>query len=169
MDTDFLLAVLKRMLPAHPGVKLILMSATMESSLFAKYFAGVGDGSSKRCGGRRAVLRWDCGGGAGCKSPRWVLEGWGLVCVDGGGGGAGTRVHMLLPWALPPPPPHRHLCARTAALRQAGRWTCAQPLCRFDACGCGRAFVYCHPGVALAPAAAACDSGPAGTRRRRAP
>jgi ATP-dependent RNA helicase DHX57 len=39
VDTDFLLAVLKRMLPSLPTLKVVLMSATLESSLFASYFA----------------------------------------------------------------------------------------------------------------------------------
>jgi HrpA-like RNA helicase len=42
VDTDFLLAVLKRMLPRHPAVKVVLMSATMEAATFARYFAGNG-------------------------------------------------------------------------------------------------------------------------------
>jgi ATP-dependent RNA helicase DHX57 len=38
VDTDFLLAVLKRLLPQRPDVKVVLMSATMDAAAFAKYF-----------------------------------------------------------------------------------------------------------------------------------
>jgi HrpA-like RNA helicase len=39
VDTDFLLAVLRRVLPARPDVKVLLMSATMDAGAFATYFA----------------------------------------------------------------------------------------------------------------------------------
>jgi HrpA-like RNA helicase len=38
VDTDFLLAVLRRLLPQRPDVKVVLMSATMDAASFAKYF-----------------------------------------------------------------------------------------------------------------------------------
>lgn len=37
--TDFLLIVLKDILPSRPHLKLILMSATLNAELFASYFA----------------------------------------------------------------------------------------------------------------------------------
>ena len=39
VETDFLLAILKDLLPRRPDIKLVLMSATMDSNLFARYFA----------------------------------------------------------------------------------------------------------------------------------
>ncbi len=44
VDTDFLLAVLKRVLPRRPDVRVLLMSATMNEASFAAYFRGVGGG-----------------------------------------------------------------------------------------------------------------------------
>ena len=41
VDTDFLLAVLKRLLPHRRDIKLICMSATMDAARFATYFGGV--------------------------------------------------------------------------------------------------------------------------------
>lgn len=41
VDTDFLLAVLKRVLPARRDVKVVMMSATMNAEAFAAYFADV--------------------------------------------------------------------------------------------------------------------------------
>ena len=41
VDTDFLLAILKRVLRTRPDVKLVLMSATMDEGVFAKYFEGL--------------------------------------------------------------------------------------------------------------------------------
>jgi len=38
VDTDFLLAVLLRLLPSRPDIRLILMSATMDAASFAAYF-----------------------------------------------------------------------------------------------------------------------------------
>ena len=38
VDTDFLLAVLRKILPHRPDIKLILMSATMDAVSFASYF-----------------------------------------------------------------------------------------------------------------------------------
>lgn len=38
--TDFLLVILRDLLPLVPHVRLILMSATMQTSLFSKYFGG---------------------------------------------------------------------------------------------------------------------------------
>eukprot|EP01105_Mastigella_eilhardi_P027529 TRINITY_DN8522_c0_g1_i2.p1 TRINITY_DN8522_c0_g1~~TRINITY_DN8522_c0_g1_i2.p1 ORF type:complete len:972 (+),score=220.16 TRINITY_DN8522_c0_g1_i2:98-3013(+) len=40
VDTDFLLMLLKSALPRHPRLKVILMSATLDSSLFSTYFGG---------------------------------------------------------------------------------------------------------------------------------
>lgn len=37
---DFLLIVLKDLLPRRPELKLILMSATLNADLFASYFGG---------------------------------------------------------------------------------------------------------------------------------
>ena len=37
---DFLLILLKDVLPRHPGVRLILMSATLHVDLFSSYFGG---------------------------------------------------------------------------------------------------------------------------------
>jgi ATP-dependent RNA helicase DHX57 len=41
VDTDFLLAVLRRVLPQRPDVKVVLMSATMDAAAFAAYFEGL--------------------------------------------------------------------------------------------------------------------------------
>jgi len=38
--SDFLLIVLKELLPRRPELKLILMSATLDAELFSSYFAG---------------------------------------------------------------------------------------------------------------------------------
>ncbi|KAL7690424.1 putative RWD domain, RNA helicase HrpA, Helicase superfamily, ATP-binding protein [Plasmopara halstedii] len=38
VDTDFLLSILRELLPQRPELRLILMSATMDSNLFVKYF-----------------------------------------------------------------------------------------------------------------------------------
>lgn len=38
--TDFLLIVLKELLPHRPELKLILMSATLDAELFSSYFNG---------------------------------------------------------------------------------------------------------------------------------
>lgn len=37
---DFLLVVLRDLLPAHPHLRLILMSATLHVELFSGYFGG---------------------------------------------------------------------------------------------------------------------------------
>ena len=49
VDTDFLLAVLKRVLPHRPDVKLILMSATMNAAAFSAYFGAVPSVGSVAC------------------------------------------------------------------------------------------------------------------------
>lgn len=41
IDTDFLLSILRDLLPKRPDLRLILMSATMNSSLFVNYFSYV--------------------------------------------------------------------------------------------------------------------------------
>lgn len=38
--TDFLLIVLKDLLPRRPDLRLILMSATLNADLFSNYFGG---------------------------------------------------------------------------------------------------------------------------------
>lgn len=38
--TDFLLIVLKDLLPRRPDLKLVLMSATLDAELFSSYFNG---------------------------------------------------------------------------------------------------------------------------------
>jgi ATP-dependent RNA helicase DHX29 len=40
MHTDFLLIILKALLARRPDLKIVLMSATLQSSLFSAYFAG---------------------------------------------------------------------------------------------------------------------------------
>ncbi|XP_053908950.1 probable ATP-dependent RNA helicase DHX34 [Cuculus canorus] len=40
LHSDFLLGVLRRLLPARPDLKLVLMSATINISLFSSYFGG---------------------------------------------------------------------------------------------------------------------------------
>lgn len=40
-ESDFLLMILKRILPARPDLKVILMSATLNAKLFSDYFNGV--------------------------------------------------------------------------------------------------------------------------------
>eukprot|EP00741_Cyanophora_paradoxa_P004167 tig00000786_g4048.t1 len=40
LDSDFLLVILKRLLPARPDLKVVLMSATINAHLFSNYFAG---------------------------------------------------------------------------------------------------------------------------------
>jgi HrpA-like RNA helicase len=39
VDTDFLLSVLRDLLPQRPDLRLILMSATMNAELFVNYFS----------------------------------------------------------------------------------------------------------------------------------
>lgn len=50
IDTDFLLSVLRDMLPQRPDLRVILMSATMNADLFVKYFSYVSN--------RLSILRW---------------------------------------------------------------------------------------------------------------
>lgn len=38
--TDFLLIVMKDLLPRRPELKLVLMSATLDAELFSSYFGG---------------------------------------------------------------------------------------------------------------------------------
>lgn len=38
--TDFLLIVLKELLPRRPDLRVILMSATLDANLFSSYFGG---------------------------------------------------------------------------------------------------------------------------------
>eukprot|EP00928_Gymnodinium_smaydae_P039901 TRINITY_DN27160_c0_g2_i2.p1 TRINITY_DN27160_c0_g2~~TRINITY_DN27160_c0_g2_i2.p1 ORF type:complete len:784 (-),score=173.90 TRINITY_DN27160_c0_g2_i2:1469-3820(-) len=45
LQTDFLLTILRDLLPKRPGLKLILMSATIEKSLFVNYFSSLGAGN----------------------------------------------------------------------------------------------------------------------------
>ena len=40
LDTDFLLIILKGLLGRRPGLKLVLMSATLNASMFSDYFWG---------------------------------------------------------------------------------------------------------------------------------
>ena len=40
LNTDFLLIILRRLLPSRPKLRLILMSATLNAQLFADYFGG---------------------------------------------------------------------------------------------------------------------------------
>jgi len=40
LNTDFLLIILKKLLTRRPDIKVVLMSATIESSLFSSYFNG---------------------------------------------------------------------------------------------------------------------------------
>ncbi|KAM2195243.1 hypothetical protein ACFX1R_029262 [Malus domestica] len=40
MNEDFLLIVLKELLPRRPELRLILMSATLNAELFSSYFGG---------------------------------------------------------------------------------------------------------------------------------
>ena len=40
--TDFLLIMLRQMLPSRPDLRLILMSATLEVDTFTGYFPGAG-------------------------------------------------------------------------------------------------------------------------------
>lgn len=41
IDTDFLLSILRDLLPRRPDLRLILMSATMNADLFVNYFSYV--------------------------------------------------------------------------------------------------------------------------------
>lgn len=41
IDTDFLLSILRDLLPRRPDLRLILMSATMNAGLFVNYFSYV--------------------------------------------------------------------------------------------------------------------------------
>ena len=40
VDSDFLLLELKELLKQHPQLKVVLMSATINHEIFAKYFDG---------------------------------------------------------------------------------------------------------------------------------
>lgn len=53
VETDFLLAVLRSLLPFRPDLKVVLMSATMDAAAFATYFAAVLTPSSSSTGGGR--------------------------------------------------------------------------------------------------------------------
>jgi ATP-dependent RNA helicase DHX36 len=59
VETDFLLAILKRCLLHRPDVKVVLMSATMNEGVFAQYFAPVvqrgGEGRGGSSGGKGAA------------------------------------------------------------------------------------------------------------------
>ena len=67
VETDFLLAVLKRALPHRRDVRVILMSATMDAVSFAKYFGGA---TNFNFGGANASNTSIGGaGGAPQKSP----------------------------------------------------------------------------------------------------
>ena len=39
-DSDFALLLLRRLLPLRPDLKVLLMSATLDSKLFSDYFGG---------------------------------------------------------------------------------------------------------------------------------
>lgn len=39
--TDFLLIVLKELLPRRPDLRVVLMSATLDANLFSTYFGGI--------------------------------------------------------------------------------------------------------------------------------
>lgn len=40
LNSDFLLIILRKLLPRRPDIKLILMSATLNAQLFSDYFGG---------------------------------------------------------------------------------------------------------------------------------
>lgn len=40
LDTDFLLIILKGLLAKRPGLKLVLMSATLNADMFSDFFGG---------------------------------------------------------------------------------------------------------------------------------
>ncbi len=40
LDTDFLLIILKGLLAKRPGLKLVLMSATLNAEMFSDFFGG---------------------------------------------------------------------------------------------------------------------------------
>jgi len=40
VEIDFLLLILKQLLPGHPWLKLVLMSATLDAEVFSRYFGG---------------------------------------------------------------------------------------------------------------------------------
>ena len=40
LDSDFLLIVLREALAANPNLRVVLMSATLDASLFSRYFGG---------------------------------------------------------------------------------------------------------------------------------
>jgi HrpA-like RNA helicase len=105
VETDFLLAVLRRVLPARPDVKVLLMSATMDAGAFARYFAARARGGTVptievpgfthpvtdvyledvlRLTGFRPALRRGRGGGEGGGGAGAAAGG---DAPDGGGGG----------------------------------------------------------------------------------
>ncbi|CAK9017343.1 unnamed protein product [Durusdinium trenchii] len=48
LHTDFLLTILRELLYRRPDLKLVLMSATMQQSIFSDYFGGLVDGDEPR-------------------------------------------------------------------------------------------------------------------------
>ena len=40
LDSDFLLVLLRDALPRRPGLRVVLMSATLDAAAFSKYFGG---------------------------------------------------------------------------------------------------------------------------------
>jgi HrpA-like RNA helicase len=56
LNTDFLLIILRQLLPKRPNLKLILMSATLNASMFAEYFGGASNNA--------AAIHSGAGGGA---------------------------------------------------------------------------------------------------------
>lgn len=50
--SDFLLVILRDLLPRRPHLRVVLMSATLDAQLFASYFARSG---MPRCGGIRCL------------------------------------------------------------------------------------------------------------------
>jgi hypothetical protein len=66
VDSDFLLAILRDMLPKRPDLKVLLMSATMDTDMFKSYFAQPGKkGSGPGGGGGRSGKGGGKGGGKG--------------------------------------------------------------------------------------------------------
>ncbi|CAM9277213.1 unnamed protein product, partial [Phaeothamnion confervicola] len=89
LETDFLLAVLRMLLPTRPELRVVLMSATLDAQRFAAYFAGsvtpspgLAPGPAGWHSGRKGGGKGDSGGGGAGESGS--RNGCGGVGGDGG-------------------------------------------------------------------------------------
>ena len=93
MDMAFVLVVLKRLLQQYPKLKLILMSATVDASKMAAYFApySVSATSARRVLDSSTDSSWRPDPGNRAWGDRPQVGGWGGGC--GGAGGQSSSIH----------------------------------------------------------------------------